>query len=281
MNRSIVLIGGGNLGLAIARGLQEDPPPFMEELIIVERNSERQKVIADSVEARVVADIPTVSSTALFLLAVKPVDVAPLSFELRGKITDRNLVVSCAAGLTLDLLSNLLGGHSLVSRVMPNLAASNRQSISAVVSSSCITAQDRRVVEELFSRIGAVIELPNEDMMHGVTALSGSGPGYLAWIADAMEQTAADLGIPGEIARLLVAHSFSGLGSLLISGESTAQQICEQVSSPNGTTIAAIRELSSGQVHESVQRAIMKAADRSRELSAEASCHQVSAKQAV
>jgi pyrroline-5-carboxylate reductase len=281
MNRSIVLIGGGNLGLAIARGLQEDPPPFMEELIIVERNGERQKVIADSVEARVVADIPAVSSTELFLLAVKPADIAPLSFELREKITDRNLVVSCAAGLTLDLLSNLLGGHSLVCRVMPNLAALNRQSISAVVSSSCITPQDRKAVEELFSRIGAVIELPNEDMMHGVTALSGSGPGYLAWIADAMERTADDLGIPREISRLLVAHSFSGLGSLLVTGEITARQICEQVSSPNGTTVAAIRELSSGQVHESVQRAIMKAADRSRELSSEASRDQIATKQAV
>jgi pyrroline-5-carboxylate reductase len=281
MSRSIVLIGGGNLGLAIARGLQEDPPPFLEELIIVERNSERQKVIADSVQVRVVAEIPTVSSTTIFLLAVKPGDVGPLSFELREKITDRNLVVSCAAGLTLELLSNLLGGHSLVSRVMPNIAASNRQSISAVVSSPCITVQDRKVVEELFSRIGAVMELPNEDMMHGVTALSGSGPGYLAWIADAMERTAADLGIPKNVARLLVAHSFSGLGSLLLSGEITAQQICEQVSSPNGTTVAAIRELSFGQVHESVQRAIMKAADRSRELSIEVSHDQVAAKQAV
>lgn len=269
MKRSVVLIGGGSLGLAIAKGLEEAPPPFLEQLVIVERDSERQRSLRKVVSAHVVSEVPSVLPSTLVLVAVKPGDASMVCATLRETISAQNVVISCAAGITLESLTQMLGGHSLIVRVMPNLAAITRQAITAMIASAAVTALDRRMIEELFSSIGSVIELSDESAMHGVTALSGSGPGFLAWIAEAMERTAGELGISPEVARVLVAHSFAGLGSMLLQGELSASEICQHVSSPNGTTVAAIRELMAGQVQQCVQRAVLKAAERSHQLSVE------------
>lgn len=266
MKRSVVVFGGGNLGYALARGIEADPPPFLRDLTIVEHNQERREFIARGLTAQIVESLPPAPEGAILIVAVKPSDVAPLCTELRDALPKPHLVISCAAGISLSLLQSLLGCDAKIARCMPNLAASCRRAITAYVAGEGVSLTDARIVEDILTRVGTVVRLNDEDQLHTVTAISGSGPGYLAWIAEVMERAAIELGLPPETSRLLVQHTFDGVAHLLVSEEVSPRTICERVSSPQGTTVAAIRELSERGVDEALIAAIGQAVIRSRQL---------------
>lgn len=266
MKRSVVVFGGGNLGYALARGIEADPPPFLEELTIVEHTPERRELLVRELSARVVESLPAAPAGAILIVAVKPGDVAALGTGLRDSMLNPHLVISCAAGLSLSVLESLFGPYGRAVRCMPNLAATCRKAITAYVVGEGVSLEDCGVVEDLFTRVGTVIRLNSEDLLHAVTAISGSGPGYLAWIAEVMERAAIELGLPADTSRLLVQHTFAGVAHLLLSEEVSPRTICERVSSPQGTTVAAITELSERGVEEALVAAIYRAVDRSRQL---------------
>lgn len=267
MKRSLIILGGGHLGCALARGIEADPPPFVGELKIVEHNVARRELLEDSLSAfQIVGEIPLIAPDAIILIAVKPSDVEQLCFSLGEALQGSHLVISCAAGVSFAALHSMLGHPARLVRCMPNLAASCRKAITAYVAKAGETAEDTDIVERLFARVGTVVRLQSEELLHAVTAISGSGPGYLAWIAEVMERAAVDLGLPPDTSRLLVQHTFAGLAQLLLSEGVSPRTIFERVSSPNGTTVAAIRELSERGVDEALSAAIHRAVDRSRQL---------------
>lgn len=266
MKRSVIVVGGGNLGHALACGIEADPPPFVEELVIVEQNAARRTFLSRTLSADIRESLPEIAPEAILLVAVKPGDVASLAAGIAETLPEQHLIISCAAGVPLSFFQSVLGPRARVIRCMPNLAATCRRAITAYVAGGGVFADDIGVVEELFLRVGAVVRLKDEELLHAVTAISGSGPGYLAWLAEVMERAAIELGLPADTSRLLVQHTFDGVAQLLLSEQASPRTVYESVSSPQGTTVAATQELSERHVDEALRAAIRRAAERSQEL---------------
>jgi pyrroline-5-carboxylate reductase len=269
MGREIIILGGGNLGLAFARGLAGDRPPGIGAVTVVERDAGRRDIVLNDGEKVVSGLESQLPFGAIVVIAVKPSDVETLSQSLYPRLKTDSIVVSCVAGLSLTTLSGFLGGHRRLVRCMPNLAASCRQSITAFFAKEELSADDVSLVGALLSRIGAVVKIDDEELMHAITAISGSGPGYLAWMADVMVKASIELGIPAPVSHQLVQHTFNGLAHLMLDSELSPAEIWKRVSSPNGTTQAAIGRLEDNRVADSLREAIIRAADRSRELGQE------------
>mgnify|MGYP006271684591 FL=1 len=269
MGQEIVIFGGGNLGLAFARGLAGDRPPGIEAVTVIERDAGRRDVALNDGENVISGLHSKLPPGAIVVIAVKPNDVETLSQSLCSQLRTDSIVVSCVAGLSLASLSGFLGGHRRLVRCMPNLAASCRRAITAFFASEEVSADEVSLVVAVLNRIGAVVKIDDEELMHAITAISGSGPGYLAWMADVMVKASIELGIPASVSNQLVQHTFNGLVHLMLESELCPAEIWRRVSSPNGTTQAAIGHLEDNRVAVFLREAIMRAADRSRELGQE------------
>jgi pyrroline-5-carboxylate reductase len=202
------------------------------------------------------------------VIAVKPNQLATALVELapgaRGSV-----FLSIAAGKTLAQLEAGLGAGAAVVRAMPNTPAAIGQGISALVANSAVTPAQRALCEELLAAVGATAWLDDEGDMDAVTAVSGSGPAYVFLLIECLERAAVDAGLAPELARRLALATVAGAGAYATAADEPAAELRRRVTSPGGTTQAALEVL--GAEHglgDLIGRAVRAAAKRSRELSA-------------
>jgi pyrroline-5-carboxylate reductase len=260
----IAVLGAGKIGEALLAGLlAAGCPP--EELVFTERHPER----AAELTARLgvaSADIAGAAKGAtLVVVAVKPQDIAPVLEDLAAALQPGTLVVSLCAGLPTALLEGALPEGTAVVRAMPNTPMLVGEAMSAVSAGSHATDAHLQEAEKLLGAVGRVVRVP-ESQQDAVTALSGSGPAYFFYLVEAMIDAGILLGLPRAVAADLIVQSAFGAARMLRESSDHPVILREAVTSPAGTTIAAIRELERHGVRAALIDAIEAARDRSVEL---------------
>lgn len=269
---TIGVIGAGNMGSALVRGLLADPAA--DTLFLVsDADAERAAALAGDSGGRVSArsDLASVvGDSDLLLISVKPQDMVPLLEQSAQWIRAGTPLVSTAAGFTFARLREVCGPAPLLFRIMPNLAVSIGAGVIALAAEEHPADPDSShghlaALRSLFACLGVVEVLP-ERYFDVVTAVTGSGPGFLAVVLEALEDGAVRAGLPRTVARAFVRQTAVGTARLLQEEAGSAAQLKDRVSSPGGTTIAGLAVLEDRGVRGALLRAVEAAAERGRQL---------------
>ncbi len=248
---------------AIVRGAVDAGVLAVGDVIVSDPSAERRGVF-EAMGIEVIEDNePVITGAQRVLLAVKPQVFAQLN-ETMQTIEDR-LVVSIMAGISIDTIRQATGGRGRVIRVMPNTPLLVGKGASGIAPSAEASERDVAFVRALFGAAG-LTEVVDEGLMDAVTAVSGSGPAYLFYLAEAMAEAGAKLGLPADQADRLARQTVLGASTLLNTSEESAAGLRRRVTSPGGTTQAAIEHLDASAVRQHIQDAIGRAEARGREL---------------
>ncbi len=266
MSDKIAILGAGKMGEALMSGLlRAGRQPA--DLLFTERHAERSKLLEERYGVRGVTTVQAAEEAGTLLVAVKPQEMAALLDELAPVVTARNLVITIAAGIPTSFLERQFAADVPVVRVMSNTPVFVDQAMSAISAGAHAAEEHLALTEELLRPVGKVIRVP-ESQLDAVTALSGSGPAYFFFLVEAMIDAGILLGLPRAVAAELIVQTAVGSAQMLRDSGEHPVQLREAVTSPAGTTIAAIRELENHGVRAALLAALEAARDRSRELAA-------------
>jgi pyrroline-5-carboxylate reductase len=269
-NSYIALLGAGNMGRALIGGLlRSGRRP--EQLSVGEAAPSARARLARDLGVTALADNrEAIAGAGVVVLAVKPQEagavLAPLAAQLAAA---RPLVISVAAGVRTPALEAWCGAGVPVVRAMPNRAALIGAGATGLYAPPAVGAAGRATAEQVLRAVGEVAWVSSEEALDVVTALSGSGPAYFFLLAELMAEAAEQLGLPGETARGLAAATLYGAGLLAQSGDRDLARLRAEVTSPGGTTEAALAAFEAAKLRETVRAALSAAAQRSRELAAD------------
>lgn len=264
----IAILGAGNIGEALIAGLVGSGVA-PQAIVATNRSAERRQTIAETYGVGVEGDNrAAVADADVVLVCVKPAQVADVLAQIGGELASADeapVIVSMAAGVTLASLEDAVpaAGVPLV-RVMPNTPMLVGSGVLAVTFGRYVSDEQRDSVRTLLAASGAVVEV-SEAHMDAVTALSGSGPAYFFLVAEVLIDAGVALGLPRELATELVTATAAGAGAMLADGRSPSE-LRAAVSSPAGTTVAAIRELEESGLRGAFYRATSACARRAHEL---------------
>jgi pyrroline-5-carboxylate reductase len=261
---TIALLGAGKIGEALLSGLLSGGRRA-DELMFTERHPERAAELTERYGVHGVDVAEAVKRADVLVVAVKPQDIDPVLAELAPVVGPGSLIVSLCAGLPTSLYERRLPEGIPVVRVMPNTPMLVGEAMSAISPGRHAGREHVRVVADLLSSVGTVVEVP-EAQQDAVTALSGSGPAYFFYLVEAMIDAGILLGLPRAVAEQLIVQSAVGAGKMLAESSDHPVLLREAVTSPAGTTINAIRELEKHGVRAALIAAIEAARDRSVEL---------------
>lgn len=260
--RGLVLLGCGKMGGAMLEGwLAGGLPP---EAVTVLDPVPAPWLSASGVGLN--SAVPKLP--AIVLLAVKPQMMQDALPPLAGHGNADTMFLSIAAGTTLAAIEGIVGANTPVVRAMPNTPAAVGKGITALIGNANVTADQLALAETLLSAVGATVRLTDEAQMDAVTAVSGSGPAYVFHLIEALASAAQAEGLPEELSLQLAKATVAGAGALAEASGESPTQLRINVTSPKGTTEAALRELMDDQtgLPPLMARAVKAAADRSREL---------------
>ncbi|WP_130906045.1 pyrroline-5-carboxylate reductase [Pseudomonas sp. Sample_22] len=261
----IAFIGAGNMAASLIGGLRakgldaaqiraSDPGEETRARVSAEHGIE---VFADNAQAVDGADV--------VVLAVKPQAMKAVCEAIRPSLKSNQLVVSIAAGITCASMNNWLGAQPIV-RCMPNTPALLRQGVSGLFATAEVTAEQRQQAQELLSAVGIALWLDQEQQLDAVTAVSGSGPAYFFLLIEAMTAAGVKLGLPADIAAQLTLQTALGAAHMAVSSDVDAAELRRRVTSPAGTTEAAIKSFQANGFEALVEKALGAAAHRSAEM---------------
>jgi pyrroline-5-carboxylate reductase len=258
------ILGAGVMGEALLSGLVRGGRP-VEALLVGEKRPERARELAERYSVSVVSNLDATKLADTLVLVVKPQDMGGLLAEIGAEVRPGQLVVSMAAGITTAFLESHLSEGVPVVRVMPNTPALVDEGMAAIAAGSHCDDEHLAIVEELLASTGRVLRIA-ERHMDAVTAISGTGPAYIFFVVEAMIEAGVHLGLPRATATDLVVQTVVGSAKMLRETGSHPVVLREQVTSPAGTTAAALRELEIHKVRAAFLAALEAARDRSAEL---------------
>jgi len=260
---SVAFIGGGNMAQALIGGLLSQGVKassiMVSEPVVALR--EHLKTLGVRVTD---SNQQAISAADVIVLAVKP-QVMPEVLRSMGNVSDR-LIISIAAGLTTTCLTQLLGVAPRLVRAMPNTPALIQSGATGLYAAPNVSAQDRALAERILGTAGMVLWVEDESLMDAVTAVSGSGPAYFFYLMEAMIQAGISLGLDEKASRALTLQTALGAAQMAITSEATPDKLRQNVTSPGGTTQAALDSLNQQDVSGHVVKALQAAAARSLEL---------------
>jgi pyrroline-5-carboxylate reductase len=265
MSLRIAVIGAGVMGETLISGFLRyvTPEPI---ICVAEKRQERIEELVSRYDLTIGDAFETVRGADVVVLVVKPQDMGALLDEVGLFVETGSLVISIAAGIQTSFIQSRVPLGVNVVRAMPNTPARVDRAVTGVSPGATCTPAALQLAIRLLESVGAVVEVP-ESLQDAVTAVSGSGPAYVFYLAEAMIQAGVDLGLDPDTAQRMVHHTILGAATLLEASGETAETLRRNVTSPNGTTAAAIATLDHRGVRESMMAAILAARDRSRELS--------------
>jgi pyrroline-5-carboxylate reductase len=266
--RRIALLGAGKIGEALVSGLLSSGWRKPRDIVATARRAERLDELRDRYAIRTtLSNSEAVSGAALVVIAVKPQDIDVLLGDIGGLVLPEQTVLSIAAAIPTATIERHLPDGVPVVRAMPNTPSTVHEGVAGVCAGAHADDAHLTLAEEALAHLGAVVRVP-ERYMDAVTAVSGSGPAYFALLAEAMIEAGILLGLSREISTQLVVQTMLGTARQLRDLKMHPVELREMVTSPGGTTIAAIRELESAGVRAAFLNAIQAAMNRSRELAA-------------
>lgn len=266
LRQKIVFLGAGNMAEALISGIVKGRLAGKEKIIATDIRKERIIYLKKKLGIGVTTNNQeAVKRGEIIILAVKPQQIKELLGEIGNLVTKKQLVISIAAGIPTRYIEKFFKQKVQVVRVMPNTPALVREGTSVITSGKYAQKKHLQIVKKIFSAVGYVAELP-EKLLNAVTALSGSGPAYVFYLAEILSEAAKKMNLPENIAQKLVNQTILGAGKMLkITGES-GQMLRQKVTSPGGTTEAAIKYLQSKKFKEIFAQAVLKARKRAQEL---------------
>lgn len=262
--KSVAVIGAGVMGEAlIAALISYGVAP--ESIIVSEKRKDRGDELANRYSIKVGEIEEIVANAQVILLVVKPQDMSNLLAEIKNTIDPTALVITFAAGKTISFITGALGTGNPIVRVMPNTPTLVGAGMAAISVGAGVSSEQAMFVTGFLSATGKTVEVP-EDLQDAVTATSGSGPAYFFRFVEAMVEGAEKLGLSNEIATKLTIQTMLGAAKLLDESGKSPTVLRENVTSPNGTTAAALASFDSDQIQKIVADAMKAARDRSQEL---------------
>ncbi len=265
-DRKLGFIGAGNMATALIKGILNSGVLKRGQLMASDRSDEALKRVSEGFGIITHRSNSMVASRCPDLvLAVKPQQMDEALAEMREAVTKRHLIISIAAGIPLARIEQGLGRKLPLIRVMPNTPALVQKGISALAPGNLATPQHMRRARTIFGAVGETVVVTEEEM-DAVTALSGSGPGYVFRIMECMAAAGVGVGLTEDTARRLMLQTFLGSAYLAKESDESLYELRRQVTSPGGTTEAGLAVLESKGLEEMVKAAVKAAWLRSREL---------------
>ncbi len=266
MSRKIAILGGGRIGEALLSGLLSSGWRDTSEIVVTSRREERLAELHERYGVEVTADNTTaVTGAGVVVVAVKPQDIDVLLGEIGPHLRTGQTVVSVAAAIPTAYIEKRIAEGVPVVRAMPNAPATVHEGMAGICGGAHAGDEHLALAEELLGHLGRVVRAP-ETWMDAITAVSGSGPAYFALLAEAMIEAGILLGLSREVSTTLVVQTMFGTAKQLRDEGMHPVELRESVTSPGGTTIAAIRELEQAGVRAAFLNAIQAAMVRAREL---------------
>lgn len=265
---NVTFVGGGNMASAMIGGLLKNGWPSTSIAVVEVAAATREQLQAAlKVKAAPAISAETADATCI-VIAVKPQQVRGVALELAPLLREQ-LVITIAAGIRLPDLSRWLGGYSRIVRAMPNTPALALAGVAGLCAGRDTGPKDRALAERVLGAVGTTVWLDREEDLDAVTAVSGSGPAYVFYFIEALEESARELGLDDDIARKLALETFAGALKLAREGGEHPSALRARVTSKGGTTERAVLALDTHGVKAAIARAVRAAAERSRELGEE------------
>lgn len=268
LNCNISFIGGGNMAQALIGGLISRGLPATR--ITVSDPVEKVRLLLTEKDVHVTDDnIAAIRDADIVLFAVKPQVLASVLKPLKG-LLEGKLVMSIVAGAEIATIANLLDTNRIV-RVMPNTPALVQTGAHGLYATEAVNAQDRELASQVLAATGLTIWVNSEAQIDAVTAVSGSGPAYFFYIMESMIRAGKNLGLDEKVATALTLQTALGAAQMAITSSNTPAELRKNVTSPNGTTQAALEVFDRAQISQNIQAALAAAQKRSQELAQELS----------
>ncbi len=267
MSSKLAFIGAGNMASALIHGLLTDGYPA-NDIIASDQLAEKRESLAGFGIHTTDDNRQAVADADVIILAVKPQVLQAVCQEIQPAVAQSMpLIISIAAGINEASLAKWLGGNPAVVRTMPNTPAMVQTGATVMHANDNVSAEQKDLAESILRAVGITRWLDNEDLIDAATAISGSGPAYYFLIMETMKKAAEELGLPAETAHLLTLQTALGAARMAMESNEPPAELRNRVTSPGGTTEAAINHMMDRKLPESMIEAIVKARDRARELS--------------
>lgn len=262
-DHTIAFVGSGNMAEALIKGLIQVIPS--DRIVAADVAPQRRQTIRDRYQIQVSAEnYDVVKNADIIILAVKPQVIPAVLPEIAPEVTDRQLVISIAAGVKIAAIQAALPTARVI-RVMPNVAALVHAAVTAISPGTRATETDLQMAQDIFHAVGETVVV-GEHLMDAVTGLSGSGPAYVFAAINALADGGVKAGLPRDAALKLAAHTVYGAAKMLIETGEHPMQLRDLVTSPGGTTIAGLHALQRDGFSAALMNAVETAAQRSYEL---------------
>lgn len=267
LDKTIAFMGAGNMAEALIRGLLNTGTVSADRLWATDVRAERLQYLASTYSIQTTTSNEQAAQRAdIVVLAVKPQQMSIVLDGLRKALTADKLIVSIAAGIGTARIERELGGAPRVMRVMPNTPALVGAGAAGLCRGAHAREEDIATTEAILSAVGITVRV-EELLMDAVTALSGSGPAYVFHVAEAMIEAGRQNGLSVEVATRLTIQTIVGAGKLLAESGESPSELRKKVTSPGGTTEAALKVMTSHRLMETFAEAIRAATERGRQLS--------------
>mmetsp|Transcript_1499 Transcript_1499/g.5159 ORF Transcript_1499/g.5159 Transcript_1499/m.5159 type:complete len:269 (-) Transcript_1499:65-871(-) len=263
----LAFVGAGQMAEALAKGFIAKKIVPSSHINAFDISDARRRVFREELKATVHdSNDSAVASSDVAILAVKPQYLSATAQTVTPASWENKLVLSIAAGVTIDTLKSLLPASARVVRIMPNTPCLVGESASAIATSDEATSEDEELVRRLFATVGTTISV-DEGLIDAVTGLSGSGPAYIFLMIEALSDGGVRSGLPRGVATKLAAQTVMGAAKMVLETGKHPGELKDMVTSPAGTTIAGIAALEEHGARAAFIDAVTKATQRSKELS--------------
>jgi len=266
-SKKIAIIGGGNMGMALASGVLQTKWANPERIMIAEplkEKLEKAKGMARGIKTSY-SNTDAAAWADVILLSVKPQIMAHVLGDIKPAMKDSRLVISVAAGITTSYIEKMLGGKVPVIRAMPNIAAVVRESATAICTGKYANEDHLNIARHIFESVGIVVDV-EEDLMDAVTGLSGTGPMYVFQILEGLSDAGVKVGLSRDTANVLAVQTLIGSSKLIKDTKEHPAKLKDLVTSPGGTAISALHSLERNGLKALLIDAVEIAAKRSSEL---------------
>ena len=265
--KRVAFIGCGNMGSVLISGTLKSGLISKDKVLVTDIRPERLEYIREREGISITEkNREAVEKSDVIVLAVKPQVIGKVLSEIRDVVTGDKVIISIAAGITTGFIEEALGKEVPVVRVMPNTPCLVKTGASGISTGKYAGEQEETIAEEMFRGVGIVVKVP-EQMLDAVTALSGSGPAYIFYIIESLIEAGMEMGLSEDDARKLVSQTVLGAARMFVETGESPQVLRAKVTSPGGTTEAALKYLEEKGFQKILIAAVKEAAKRSKELS--------------
>ena len=259
------MVGGGQMGEALIRGMINSGLVAAESITVAEPSATRREYLETTYQVQGTDTPSQLAKSKTIILAIKPQIMEPVLAQYQEHLSAEHLIISIAAGVTINQLEQGIGADKKIIRVMPNTPALVLAGASALSGNKNTDKEDLKIGQAIFSAVGTCVEVA-ENLLDAVTGLSGSGPGYVFTFLEAMIDGGVLAGLPRPIAEQLALQTLYGSAKLALESGEPAAVLKGKVTSPGGTTITGLQVMEKAGLRGTMMETVWAAAERSKEL---------------